>query len=175
MVQRNDYLNIKETTQADLPMILNLWADGEVMQYVGFPEGLKVNLTILENWHQKISQKPYCKHYSIYDAELGFCGETFYEIDTEHGISALDIKLFSHARGKGIAEAALKYVLNEVFETDICTRAYVEPQATNLKAWQLYEKVGFSAKPRPTFLEPNEVYLEIDKETWMKRYEAAPK
>ena len=130
MLHNNSHLNIKETTPSDLPMILNLWADGEVMQYVGFPDGLKVNMAILENWYQKISNNPHSKHYSIYDDELGFCGETFYEIDTENGISALDIKLFSHARGKGIAEAALNYVLKVVFEADICTRAYVEPQAT---------------------------------------------
>lgn len=168
MLQSNSQLNIKETTREDLPEILALWADGEVMRYVGFPDGLKVNMTILENWYQSISSKPYCRHFSIYDSKLGFCGETFYEVDVPNAISALDIKLFSHARGRGIAELALKHVLKEVFSTDICDRAYVEPHQENRKAWQLYEKIGFTEKPRPSFLEPNEVYLEIDKETWKK-------
>ena len=34
-------LTIKETTRADLPNIQSLWADGDVMKFVGFPDGLQ--------------------------------------------------------------------------------------------------------------------------------------
>ena len=34
-------LEIKESTAADVKNIQRLWADGDVMRYVGFPEGLQ--------------------------------------------------------------------------------------------------------------------------------------
>ncbi|NLC94884.1 MAG: hypothetical protein GX676_04250 [Bacilli bacterium] len=33
---------IKETTEEDLDNIMTLWNNGEVMKYVGFPEGLGI-------------------------------------------------------------------------------------------------------------------------------------
>ena len=33
-------ITIKETTRNDLPNVQKLWADGDVMKFVGFPEGL---------------------------------------------------------------------------------------------------------------------------------------
>ena len=33
-------ISVKETTKADIPNVQRLWADGDVMKYVGFPDGL---------------------------------------------------------------------------------------------------------------------------------------
>ena len=33
-------IEIKEATMEDVKNVQRLWADGDVMQYVGFPEGL---------------------------------------------------------------------------------------------------------------------------------------
>ncbi len=155
-------LQMKETTKEDLPHIQALWGDGEVMQNVGAPKGIEVTISQLESWLSKIQANPLSKHYSIYEDKLGYCGEAFYAIDTEHDLSTLDIKLLKKARGKGIANAALSYTLDTVFRTGACTKAYVDPNKDNLKAWALYEKLGFVSKPRPEHLEPSEVYLEID-------------
>ena len=79
-------ITIKETSLEDLKNVMDLWNDGEVMFYVGFPNGLGVTIEQLERW-----------------------------------------------------------------------------LANNQKAWSLYERIGFMSKPRPTFLEPDETYLEITK------------
>lgn len=157
---------IKETTREDLQNVMNLWNDGEVMFYVGFPNGLNVNIEQMEKWLKTVNKDISRKHYSIYEEELGFCGETFYSVDKNHDLSALDIKLFPYARGKGIASYALSYAIDEVFTKDLASRAYVDPNPKNEKAFKLYERLGFISKKRPEFLEEGETYLEITKESW---------
>ncbi|WP_053983482.1 GNAT family N-acetyltransferase [Niameybacter massiliensis] len=78
-------------------------------------------------------------------------------------MASFDIKLIPKAQGKEIATYALKYAIGQVFELNLATKGYVEPTAANQKAWSLYERIGFVSKPRPTFLEPDETYLEITK------------
>ena len=48
--------------------IQSLWADGEVMRFVGFPEGLQETEENLERWLEGIaSARPQTNHYSIYE------------------------------------------------------------------------------------------------------------
>lgn len=162
-------INIRETKKEDLLNIMELWNNGEVMHYVGFPNGLGIKLEDLERWLSRVNQHELRKHYSIYTDELGYCGETFYDIDTVHDLATLDIKLFPKAQGKGIASYALSFAISQVFEHNLATRAYVDPNPENKKAWKLYDKLGFIRKPRPDFLEPYEIYLEITKEVWSKK------
>lgn len=142
---------------------MDLWNRGEVMFYVGFPNGLGVIFKQMERWLTNAQKNPFFKHFSVYTDELGYCGETCYDIDQEHDLASLDIKLLPIAQGKGIAFYALSYAINQVFELNLATKAYVEPTPANQKAWSLYERIGFVSKPRPTFLEPDETYLEITK------------
>ena len=159
-------ITIKETDEKDLPNIMDLWNNGEVMFYVGFPKGIGVTIEQLKNWLNGVNKNEIRRHYSIYDENIGYCGETYYEIDLEHDLATLDIKLLPKAQGKGVAAYALSYVLNQVFENNLATKAYVDPNPENKKAWKLYEKLGFVSKPRPKFLQEYEIYLEITKDTW---------
>jgi RimJ/RimL family protein N-acetyltransferase len=161
-------LTIKETQNEDLENLMRLWNDGDVMKYVGFPNGLNVTYEAIQRWHQNNHKSSVSKHFSIYEANLGYCGETFYKIDESNDLATLDIKLMKAARGKGIAMAALSNTLDIIFEAGLCGKAYVDPNPENLKAWALYEKLGFVSKPRPTHLEPFEVYLEISAEEYLK-------
>jgi len=38
-----------------------------------------------------------------------------------------------------------------------------------MKAWRLYERLGFISKPRPEYLEEWETYLEITRDEWYSR------
>ncbi|MGL4736921.1 MAG: GNAT family N-acetyltransferase [Cellulosilyticaceae bacterium] len=157
-------ITIRETSAADLENVMDLWNNGEVMFYVGFPNGLGITLDQLERWLENGQKNPFYQHFSIYTDELGYCGETCYDVDRAHDLASLDIKLLPKAQGKGIAAYALRYVINQVFALDLATKAYVEPAPANQKAWQLYERIGFVSKPRPAFLEADETYLEITKD-----------
>ena len=155
---------VRETTKDDLQNLMELWNTGEVMEFVGFPNGLNVNYTDVEKWFDSLNGKSNSKHYSIYNALGEYCGETYYSINETHKIAELDIKLNLKARGKGIAFTALLNTLDVIFDNKNCDKAYVEPQIGNKNAWKLYEKIGFKSTERPDFLEPNEIYLEITSE-----------
>lgn len=161
-------VEIRVTTKDDLENVKKLWNNGDVMKFVGFPEGLGVNLNQLERWLDGVNADPYQTHFSIYHDEIGYCGESHYAVDIENKISSLDIKLFNEARGKGIARYAFEYAIEKAFETGKCERVYVDPSTENKKAWELYEKIGFKSVPRPSFLEPGEVFLELRKADYFR-------
>ena len=110
-------ITIRETTLQDIPDVKKLWADPDVMKYVGFPGGLQQTDEEMAQWFQWIeASRPLVNHYSIFEDTV-YCGETFYSIDREHdGSAALDIKLLPSARGRGIATKALSFAIDEAFK-----------------------------------------------------------
>lgn len=159
-------ITIKETAEEDLVNVMELWNNGQVMNYVGFPEGLGTTLAELKTWLPWAINKPHRCHYSIFEQDLGYCGETFYDVDDVHRLAALDIKLLPKAWGKGIAYQGLHYAIDKAFIVGGAERVYVDPHPDNKKAWNLYEKLGFKNEKRPEFLEDWDTYLEIKREHW---------
>lgn len=159
-------IRLEKTTTNDLENVAALWNDGDVMKFVGFPDGLGVTPEGLIKWLASVDNDPLTEHYSIYHETLGYCGESFYSVDRETQLGMLDIKLFGKARGKGIARYAFEHAIDQAFKTGCCTRVYVDPDRGNLPAWALYKKIGFSEAPRPDFLEPSDVYLELTEDVF---------
>ncbi len=161
-------IEIKETTEGDLENLRSLWVDGDVMRYVGFPDGLHQSAEEMRGWYNFISSsRPRVNHYSVFD-DGEYCGETYYEIDAEHGNSAaLDIKLFKFARGKGIAYKALSFAIGEAFKSG-AEKVWVDPNPKNEKALALYERLHFERKPMPDYIAddeyPEAIYMELTKE-----------
>lgn len=142
-------LVIRETTAADLPDLGALWADGEVMRYVGFPEGLHHSEDELRRWHERLEASRECRHFVVRDDEVGFCGELFYRVH-EHGRVELDVKLRPAARGRGIATAGLTWLIDLVFDTvPGAELVYVEPHPDNVKAHRLYARCGLEPVEPP--------------------------
>ena len=159
-------IEIKETTFEDIKDVQRLWADGEVMKFVGFPEGLRQTDEEMRRWFQWIaSGRPAVNHFSVFENGV-YCGEAFYEIDRKHGNSAaLDIKLFAFARGRGIAAKALGHAIEEAFRNG-ADRVWVDPNPENAKAIALYERLGFKRRNMPEYLvcedeTPASVYMEL--------------
>ena len=159
-------LTIKETGAEDVKNIQRLWADGDVMRFVGFPDGLRQSDREMKQWYDYIaSKRPDTNHYSIYDDGV-FCGEAFYRIDRSHEKGAeLDIKLFRYARGKGIAGKALSHAITEAFANG-AEKVWVDPDRRNAKAIALYKRLGFSERPFPEYLLSSSmtgyVYMELN-------------
>ena len=71
-------IEIKETTTRDLKNVQRLWADGDVMHFVGFPDGLHKTYEEMQGWLEWIdSNRPAINHYSIYE-DGEYCGESFF-------------------------------------------------------------------------------------------------
>ena len=156
-------MEIKETTAADLKSVQRLWADGDVMKFVGFADGLIKTDEEMKDWYRWIeTNRPRINHYSIFEDGV-YCGESFYAIDAAHRSAALDIKLFGFARGRGIAAAGLSHAVEEAFRNGAQT-VWVDPNPQNTKAIALYQRLGFSQKAFPAYLlseeEPISVYME---------------
>lgn len=165
----SEKIKITETTKDDLENILSLWNDGEVMFFVGFPNGLGISMEKLVEWLPWAISKPNRCHYSIYHDDLGYCGETYYNLNLEHGLAALDIKLMPKARGKGIAEIGLRFAIEQAFLQRNAKSVYVDPRPDNKKAWKLYEKIGFVERPRPVFLDEWDTYLKLTRDDWYQQ------
>ncbi len=70
------------TEEKDLAFVQKLWANPDVMYYVGFPNGLQQSEAQMQAWYAWLQKsKPLTMHYSIFEDEI-YCGETFFEIDT---------------------------------------------------------------------------------------------
>lgn len=135
------------------------------MKYVGFPEGLQQTDKAMARWYDRIvSARPRVNHYSVFDDGV-YCGESYYAIDSDHeNAAALDIKLFSFARGKGIAAKALTYAIEQVFQNG-ASKVWGDPNPSNTKALALYTRLGFEEKPMPKYLlqgdAPISIYMEL--------------
>ncbi|MDD5293758.1 MAG: GNAT family protein [Candidatus Izemoplasmatales bacterium] len=136
-------LLISETQAADLTSIKMLWADGDVMRYVGFPEGLKQSDQQMEQWLKWIVETPHTQHYTLKADDLGFVGESFYQLRSAHTEAIIDIKLLKKARGKALGERALCFTLDQLFLNTPALLAVVDPHCENLGAIALYHKLGF--------------------------------
>ena len=161
-------IEIKETAREDLGNIQRLWADGNVMRFVGFPDGLRETDEAMEAWWNRLNaNRPATNHYSIYENGT-FCGETGYGVNRESGSAWLDIKLFAFARGRGIATEALSFAMQKAFENGAKT-LWVDPDPNNGKAIALYRRLGFQQKEMPKHVidmdeDPTaNVYFEISK------------
>lgn len=162
-------ITIRETLKTDLPNVQALWENGDVMKFVGFPEGLHQSDADMNAWYARIEKsRPFTNHYSIFEGDV-YCGESFYKIDPAHNHhAALDIKLFPFARGKGIAAQGLSYAIAAAFQHGAAA-VWVDPDPKNTKAISLYKRLGFTEKPLPDYLRYDgleQIYFVLTETAW---------
>ena len=162
------YLQCKGTKAENLQDLMELWNDGEVMRYVGFPEGLKVTMDKMKSWLESLNKKEYTKHYSLLEDELGFIGETFYSYISDKEPAILDIKLKKEARGKGLAKEALAFAIDMLFKNTPAKTATVDPHSENQAAINLYLGLGFKEVAKSKYQDSIHLVMTLAKEDWQK-------
>jgi RimJ/RimL family protein N-acetyltransferase len=160
-------LNIRPTDESDLNDLVDLWNDGRVMRWVGFPDGLGYDRQKAVRWLANLASNPHRHHYVIRDTAFDFCGELYYEVDAIHHMASLDIKLVPNAQGRGIATQALRVLIDLIFrsETEVDS-VWVEPWPDNLAAHRLYTRCDLKPQPRPLHLGEGPSYWELKREDW---------
>lgn len=160
-------LRYVKTEENDLENLVKLWNDGEVMKYVGFPNGLDYNLEKSKIWLDSVNKKEFTMHYCIYDGRV-FLGELFYSHKTGEK-AIIDIKLFPSARGKNIGFRAICFLLDQLFRSTPAVIATVDPHQENTKAIRLYEKCGFRYQGIRMFEGQSHKVFDLDKASWQKK------
>jgi len=161
-------ITIRETNENNFQDPMNMWNDGEVMTFVGYPTGLNMTLDKISFWLKTVREKPYTKHYSILDRDKGFMGETFFSYVKTDDPAIIDIKLIKAARKQNIATKALSFALDQLFLNTTAQVACVDPNRENQPALKLYRKLGFIQKAERQYEDMHVIYMEIAKQAWQK-------
>jgi SAM-dependent methyltransferase/RimJ/RimL family protein N-acetyltransferase len=160
-------VTLRSTEKADLPALLSLWNDGDVMRWVGFPDGLGYDEAKITGWLARIQEDRDSYHFAVYEAEIGFCGEAFCRLDRTHRRGSLDIKFVPKARGSGRSRDALQTLIRWVFESlEQADAVWTQPSEENLAARTLYYSCGLRPAPRPADLPEYTSYWTMSRDEW---------
>ncbi len=168
---QGDRVTIRKTTRADLPALEELWNDGRVMRWVGFPNGLGYDADRIGQWFNRLQSDPNRHHFCVHAPDIGFCGELYYSMDTSHRRAGLDIKFRPEAQGHGMAADALQALIRHVFETECDVNiGWAEPANANIPAQKLYARCGLEPQKRPFGLLEAESFWAMSRDRWDAKF-----
>jgi RimJ/RimL family protein N-acetyltransferase len=142
-VFETERLLIRPAVAKDVELLYDLWTDGRVMAWVGFPRGLR---TTREEIHEKIASQGGSEFDRLLLAELIATGETIGECKMkrpdEDGVSGTDVKLlpdfWGHRYGVEIKAGLLAYL----FAHTECSCVEATPNVNNVASVKMQEAVG---------------------------------
>lgn len=149
---------IRLPKSSDFEFIKNLWLDGEVMNFVGFPEGLKVSDQEIYDWLHRDNKEVFRliveeKETKEPIAETGWGTGVKYPFTNSRKCTGLEIKIKKSYWGKGYGTEILHGVIDHIFENTNYKVVYVDPNIDNIGAVSLYKKLGFKSVGKPLFHE----------------------
>ena len=152
-----EQVDLHPTHQDDLAFLLQLWNDGEVMSYVGYPQGLGIDEQGMEAWFTRlgVDRGVDRKHWIVKDEQGERIGEAFYKVEQEYcdyraeNMVHVDIKLAKRFWKQGYAADALRTLTQHLFNNLGIETIVVSPNLANKAALKLYRYLGF--KPENQF------------------------
>lgn len=146
---------MRPTQLGDLKFLQALWNDGEVMRYVGYPQGLGIDEKGMQEWFERLKRyRGVDREHWIVENELGEpIGEAYYKAEREYcgyraeKMAQIDLKLARRFWSRGYATEALQTLIRYLFERGFET-IVVSPNLANAAALKLYERLGFEPKNR---------------------------
>jgi RimJ/RimL family protein N-acetyltransferase len=160
-----EQVRLQSTREVDLPELTALWNNGEVMQWVGFPNGLGYTPEKSAKWLDGFNKSPHMYHFSARTMDGEFLGELACNLDTANRRAGLDIKFVPQAQGRGLSRDALLTLIDWVFRTlPEADAVWTEPRTGNLAAQTLYYSCGLRPTHRPPGMHEADSYWERRKE-----------
>lgn len=143
---KGERLILRPFIEQDLKDLQELWKDGQVMRYVGFPKGLPKSEEEMQKWfselyaNKSITESDY--YLAVTDLAGRFLGEAMIG-KVENGTSEPDAKLLPIYWGKGYAKEVFNLIIDYTFNHLTATSIKVTPNVLNERAIRLYHSLGF--------------------------------
>lgn len=134
-------MKLRKATEDDVEAIQTWWNDGELMESVGFPNGLGITE---ENVRKQLNRENHVLMIALDIENDTLIGEFSYgQIDPEDGTARIGLKIANRDyQGKGYGKEGLKYLLGYLFEYYALDAVLVDTFVSNDRARGLYEKFG---------------------------------
>ena len=154
---KGERIVLRPTSRQDLSFLQALWNDGEVMRYVGYPQGLGIDGQGAWEWFQLLEEHRYRdrdrEHWIVENESGRPIGEAFYKLEQDYcgykasKMAGIDLKLAREFWGRGYASDALRTLVRYLF-TQGFRVLVVSPNLANEAALTLYDRLGFEPKHR---------------------------
>jgi len=155
-------VRLRSTCEADLPELIRLWNDGEVMRWVGFPDGLGYTPEKAARRLIGMNGSADRWHFCVLAKDGEFLGEAFCHLDRDHRRAGLDIKFLPAARRRGLSRDALLTLIDWIFRAlPEADAVWTEPRSDNLAARTLYYSCGLRSTDRPSGMHEADSYWEL--------------
>ncbi|MCK4312080.1 MAG: N-acetyltransferase [Candidatus Cloacimonetes bacterium] len=143
MIFQTERLKVRKPENIDIEMYFKLWNSSEVIQNVGFPQGLKITKEKISEQIKKQDETEYDKTLVVVEKFSGKAiGECKLGFPNEEGISITDIKLlpefWGNSYGKEIKNALCLYLFSRTY----CKIVEASPNKENSASQKMQEICG---------------------------------
>ena len=123
--------------------IIELWESGEVMKFVGFPNGLGWTESQYKEYFAKSNKLDSDILLAVEDKNGKFMGQAKIAFPDSDGYCEHDLKLMPGFQGKGFGFRIWKMMLDRMNRVWPNATALVTPSVENEKAIRIYSSMGF--------------------------------
>ncbi len=136
-------LVVRTATEADVDVLYDLWTNPQEMTNVGFPQGLRITQSEIE---ERIRKQGESEFEALLVVELKTTGQAIGEChmhrpDTE-GIAVPDVKLLPAFWGNKFGVEVLRGLLAFIFTHTDCAAVQGTPNIANIASIKMQEAVG---------------------------------
>ncbi|MDD3803617.1 MAG: GNAT family N-acetyltransferase [bacterium] len=126
---------------ADADFISSLWQNGDVMKFVGFPEGIKESPeNIIRITKERI--KKGTEHHLIIERKGKSIGEALIRYDKKDKFAETDVKLLPKYQGRGYGIEVKRVLLMWIFKNTDARGVKATPNVKNIASIMMQEGVG---------------------------------
>ncbi len=134
---------VRRAVVADAELLVELWTDPRVMAWVGFPEGLAVDVDGVRDRIACMGEGLLGQLLVVVEMSSGEpIGECMMHRPDVRGIARTDIKLLPARQGRGYGTETKLMLLDHLFTHTCCTAVEAIPNRDNAASIRMQEAVG---------------------------------